>query len=248
MIKGVSFDLWFTLIWGDDKLSEEYTRLRVYAIYKVLSRYNKSIKIEDIDKLFSYTAHFRMTTHPKTTIKYIVVAAGVDPDDRIVEETWRSYEESTYNLRPYVNEETYKLLRELKERGYKVGIVSNTSFSKENLEHIFNNIGLSDYIDVIISSATEEVKKPHPKIYHLLIERMGLKPEEIVHVGDKYIDDVVGAYLTGMHGVLYRGLWEKYKVYREFRDERLIEVCPRECYIIDRLPELMNIIEELDGI
>jgi len=244
MIRAISFDLWFTLIWGDDKLSSKYTEYRVSALYDVISKYNPKITIEDIEKLFNYTAHFRMTTHPRKTVKYILFAAGIEADDSIIDEAWRRYEESTYIIRPYLNKKTIDTLENLKNEGYKIGIVSNTSFSVNNLNHILDNIGIIKYFDVIISSADEEVKKPHPEIYHRLINRLRVKPGEVIHVGDKYMDDVIGAYLTGIHGILYRGLWEKYRVYTEFKDEKILDVCPRNCIVIDDLGELLEIVKK----
>lgn len=242
MVEAVSFDLWFTLIWSDDNLLEEYTSRRVSALYDGLKKYGSQISVEDVKKLYSYTSHFRMTLPPRETVKFIVYAAGLEADDDIVDKIWMMYEESTYNVKPHLNPESIISLDYLKERGYRMSIISNTSFSEEGLRRILKNIGLDTYFEVVIASSSEGVEKPFPRIFDISADRLKVDKAKIIHIGDKYIDDVIGAYLAGLKGVLYRGLWDKYKVYREFRKEELIEFCPRKCMILDDLRMIKKIL------
>lgn len=244
-IRGVSFDLWFTLIWSDDDILDEYTNARINALYNVISKYNTKVSVEDVEKIYSYTAHFRMIINPRKLIKYILYAVGLDPSEEVIEEAFNAYDRATYKVKPFINDEAIYTLEKLHKDGFTVGIISNTSFSTNSIWRMLENIGISEYIDIVISSANEEVKKPFPEIFYRFLSKAGLKPYEVVHVGDKYMDDVIGAYNVGMHAVLYRGLWDKYRIYREFRNEKLLNVCPRECYVINDLRGVFKVIEKL---
>ena len=241
-IEAVSFDLWFTLIWSDDSLLEEYTSRRVSALYSGLKDYGSQVSIKDVEKLYNYTSHFRMILPPRETVKFIVYAAGLDADDDIINKIWMMYEASTYNVKPHLNLQSIETLNYLKDRGYSVGIISNTSFSEKGLRKILRNIGLEKYFDVVISSSSEAIKKPFPQIFDIFAGRIGVEKKKVVHIGDKYIDDVIGAYLAGLRGILYKGLWDKYKVYREFRKEELMDFCPRKCTILDDLRMIKKIL------
>ena len=241
-IDAVSFDLWFTLIWSDDTILEEYTGRRVSALYAGLKESGAQLSIKDVEKLYSYTSHFRMILPPRETIKFLIYAAGLKAGDDVVDKIWMMYENSTCNVKPHLNPESIDSLDYLREKGYRMGIISNTSFSEEGLIRILKNIGLDAYFEVVISSSSEGVKKPFPRIFDILADRLGVEKARIVHIGDKYMDDVIGAYLAGLKGILYRGLWDKYKVYKEFRKEQLIEFCPRKCMILDDLRMIKKIL------
>ncbi len=54
----------------------------------------------------------------------------------------------------------------------------------------------------IVVSGTEKLVKPDPAIYHLALNRFGLKPDEALFVDDRQ-DNVDAAAAVGMHGVLF---------------------------------------------
>jgi len=48
------------------------------------------------------------------------------------------------------------------------------------------------------------VKKPNPRIYHLALERLKVKPQDCLYVGDGSNRELTGARKVGMHPVLIR--------------------------------------------
>ena len=56
---------------------------------------------------------------------------------------------------------------------------------------------LRKYFQAIIESAVVGVRKPDPKIFALGVEALGLKPEEVLVVGDSYKKDIVPAESLG---------------------------------------------------
>lgn len=87
----------------------------------------------------------------------------------------------TYSLMP----DAVKLLAALKENGVKLGVVSNNYVSiYETLEQL----GLTPYFDCIVISEEVGLQKPDPAIIRLACERLGVKPEDAIYVGDHPFD------------------------------------------------------------
>jgi putative hydrolase of the HAD superfamily len=73
------------------------------------------------------------------------------------------------------------LLRALKARGLKIGVLSNTLPSlQESLAHH----GLAHYVEGFFASTSLGVAKPHPEAFLLALKAMGLKPEETLYLDD----------------------------------------------------------------
>jgi HAD superfamily hydrolase (TIGR01549 family) len=90
-------------------------------------------------------------------------------------------------------------LTELKQRGYKIGLITNvTDDPTEDVERI----GLGKWIDEVIASCLVRCDKPNPKIFEIALERLDAVPEEAVHVGDQLLSDAEGATSAGIKGVL----------------------------------------------
>ena len=101
-------------------------------------------------------------------------------------------------------------IRELRRKGYRLIVISNIS-SLENLSIYLARTGLKDYFDLLVASGSVGFEKPDPRIFRLASERVGVSPEKMVHVGDDYEADYLGAEAAGLKGVLldrkgtYRG-------------------------------------------
>lgn len=87
------------------------------------------------------------------------------------------------------------MLKALKEKGIKTGIITNCYF--EERDAILKS-DLYPYFDTICMSCEEGIKKPDRKIYELCIERLGVKPEECLFVGDGGSNELEAAMAAGM--------------------------------------------------
>ncbi len=87
----------------------------------------------------------------------------------------------------------------LKNKEFTLGIVSNWD---TRLSTICIELGLSDYLDFVISSASVGRLKPQPHIFELALKRAKVLPEQAIHVGDHYYADVMGARNVGITPVL----------------------------------------------
>ena len=92
--------------------------------------------------------------------------------------------------------ETRAVIQTLCQRGYRLGVVSNT-ISRTDIPKIFQQIGLSDCIDAVILSGVFGKRKPDPAILLAAAEQLGVKPERCAYVGNHYGYDLRAARRAG---------------------------------------------------
>jgi HAD superfamily hydrolase (TIGR01509 family) len=77
--------------------------------------------------------------------------------------------------------DTEPTLRALRERGLRIGVVSNVP---RDLRPIFAAHGLADLVDSFTHSFEVGAEKPDPAIFHSACASLGVPPEETLMVGD----------------------------------------------------------------
>jgi putative hydrolase of the HAD superfamily len=87
----------------------------------------------------------------------------------------------------------------LKARGLILGVVSNWAWQ---LPELLDGLGLGSLLDFVAASARIGYDKPHPGIFRWALDRAGVPPEAVVHVGDHLDADVAGARGVGIDAVL----------------------------------------------
>ncbi|HET6596916.1 MAG TPA: HAD-IA family hydrolase [Anaerolineales bacterium] len=93
-------------------------------------------------------------------------------------------------------------LHQLKQRGYLLGIVTDTANSISAKLRWFERGGFGNVWDSIISSMDIGTRKPDPKIYQAVLQQLGLPPEQAIFVGHK-ASELAGARDVGMHTVAF---------------------------------------------
>ena len=81
--------------------------------------------------------------------------------------------------------QTKALIQDLKQAGYRLYVLSN--MSKEFIEFI-RGLEVYQCFDGEVVSCEEQVVKPEPEIYNLLMERYGLDPYESLFVDDREVN------------------------------------------------------------
>jgi HAD superfamily hydrolase (TIGR01549 family) len=92
-------------------------------------------------------------------------------------------------------------LKELKSRGYRLGLYSNATDDKL-IQRLVNQGGLRPWLSPTFSSAGWGWRKPKPEPFQLIARRWGFSPAEVVMVGDTLMADIQGAQNAGMPGIL----------------------------------------------
>ncbi len=90
-------------------------------------------------------------------------------------------------------------LEALRAAGYRLGIVSNW---EPRLPQLCASHGILGHFEFVVSSESEGYVKPHPRLFERALELAGIAPDEAVHVGDSYPEDVEGARGAGIQAVL----------------------------------------------
>ena len=87
-------------------------------------------------------------------------------------------------------------LKELKRRGYKLGIIANTITETEIPDWMCHD-QVADCFTTVILSSKVRLRKPDTAIYHLAARCIGSAPENCAYVGDNPVRDVEGAVNAG---------------------------------------------------
>jgi putative hydrolase of the HAD superfamily len=94
---------------------------------------------------------------------------------------------------------THALLESLRERGFRLGLVSNAFDPPELLHRDLARFGVAERLDVALFSSELGRRKPDPAIFREALDRLGVPPEAALFVGDTLATDVAGAAAVGMH-------------------------------------------------
>jgi putative hydrolase of the HAD superfamily len=99
------------------------------------------------------------------------------------------------------------LLQELKNRGYITGVVTNGPSYLQN--HKMDMSGLRELCDIVVVSGDVGVHKPDPELLRYTADKLNLKPEECIYVGDHPINDIRCALDAGMKPIRMNYGWFK---------------------------------------
>jgi putative hydrolase of the HAD superfamily len=91
------------------------------------------------------------------------------------------------------------VLERLRARKVRIGVLSNATSA---LVGFLEEIGLLPYFDFAVVSAIEGTKKPDRRIFERALEQAGVKPAHAAHVGDMYLEDILGARNAGIRPFL----------------------------------------------
>jgi len=112
---------------------------------------------------------------------------------------------------------------------YKLGLITN---GKTAIQYgKVDRLGLRSAFDFILVSEEAGVKKPDIQIFQMAIERLGLKAEECLYIGDHPKNDIQGASLAGM-----KTIWI------QVNQPWIEELTARPAYTIKKLNELVGIL------
>jgi putative hydrolase of the HAD superfamily len=132
------------------------------------------------------------------TLDEVFARAGVQPSEALLAGYFRAWEEHTFT-----DPEAVEVLLELRRRGIKIGVLSNTMWPRAHHERIFTRDGLIDLIDGAVYSSEIPWTKPHPEAFRAVLAAVGVtRPQDCVYVGDRPFDDVHGAHQAGLRTVL----------------------------------------------
>lgn len=122
------------------------------------------------------------------------------------------------------------IISRIQNRGLKIGIITNGKVSHQS--YIIDVLGIEKYVLETLISEAVGYRKPEPEIFMMMCDKLGVKPEECIFVGDNPVNDIEAAHRIGMKTVF------KDNHYFKAPGETMMD------YRIEDLSELFNIIGE----
>jgi putative hydrolase of the HAD superfamily len=187
--QAVLFDLFFTLI---NPMKEEYSRVSEYSVLGMERREFEEYNGKDYAMRASGGIR-----DPYDMVRHIL--RGLDIEDELLRRAADARLERIRRGLYGVEEKNLALLRDLRELGIKIALVSNADIA--DVYH-WEGSPLSTLFDTVVFSYHAGVLKPDPRIFRLAADRLGLPPEQCFFVGDGGQGELGGARALGMTTVL----------------------------------------------
>ncbi|MEM1544126.1 MAG: HAD family hydrolase [Candidatus Bathyarchaeia archaeon] len=234
-IKAVLFDLFDTLLLiKDSNISENCLK----NIHRFLVSNGVNVSYEDFMRAYSdvrkslYDRISKRLEEPHFKIRITDtlrrLGYNCNIEAPIVKGATEAYSEE-FARHVYSDEEAHHTLCRLRERGYKIGVISNFAIP-ECAHKLISDYGLKDLLDVTVISAEVNRRKPSPEIYNFALGLLGINAEEAVFVGDTPDIDIRGAKAVGMKTILI------------LRREMEISAEDKPDFVIKRLSDLLNLL------
>ncbi len=205
-IRVVFFDLGNTLVYDQGPWEDFYRRAdravweslrgfgahssprQLYSGYETLFHYYYSLREDDLEE-----------RGMAAVLRGLLDAHGIPLADESLQAALRSmYAVTQTNWQP--EEDAVPTLAALKERGYRLGMISNGA-DDDNTYALLDKGGFRPYFEYVLTSAACGKRKPHPDIFRAALEHFQVPPEGAVMVGDTLEADIVGAKRMGMNAI-----------------------------------------------
>jgi HAD superfamily hydrolase (TIGR01509 family) len=203
-IKAVLFDMGNTLVRHDYGLPEEVFRRVLVSLgvsrplQKIKNAFLAAEKEAGHLALLSSFGKIRCEEYWNQWDSLVLKHLGLAEHEKlgkIVQSKWFDFVDCT--LYPEVKE----VLLELKRRDVKVGLISNGY--EEEIDIVLEKANLEKAtFDIMVGADTTKKVKPNPDIFKYAINKLEVKPEEIIFVGDNLEADYNGAENVGIHALL----------------------------------------------
>ena len=206
MIKAVFFDLYQTLgVWGESlrprlqRITDRYDCKIDWERYAA-ARENLYADASGSDP----TTHTLLGTMQEIVESYCEFVKELGVQEHVEQVTWELLQ-SEHSLfaadAATLYEDTVPTLQHLRDKGFKLAIVSNWDTP---LDPLTERLGIAHYFDIIVASHDARVRsaKPDPHIFNYTLTAVGVSAAEAVHVGDTYEADIIGAKNVGIRPIL----------------------------------------------
>jgi putative hydrolase of the HAD superfamily len=136
--------------------------------------------------------------HRSATLDEVFSRAGFQPTEAFLAAYFSAWDPHTFT-----DPDAAAVLTGLRQRGIKVGVLSNTMWPRAAHERVFRRDEVLDLIDAAVYSSEIPWAKPHPEAFRAVMRALDVDdPAACVFVGDRPFSDVHGAKRAGMRAVL----------------------------------------------
>ncbi|WP_051540501.1 HAD family hydrolase [Clostridium ihumii] len=208
-VKVIYFDMGNTLIdFHKGRSDEEKDKLGIKLLTEYLSTMNSKITYKDVENKFYVKWNKAFEMRKKTYLEYPIeeYLNSFLNDYEINLSLKQCVEAIKIFYKPYIDDvvtydNTKEVLKCIRNRGYKIGVISNTAYYDEIMKECFKKLGLYEFIDVFIFSYSLKLGKPKKEIFYKALEKMNITPKEAIMVGDSLKNDMEPAIKVGMKAI-----------------------------------------------
>jgi len=255
MIRAVLFDLGDTL-WHFPQMPPIEV-IRGETVHRI-SDLLRSWGVEPDGELFFLGRDIRAAVERETDAAYrgdlvspdypalaqrVAAEKGLAISDSQAQDLWDTWNLGGVFLGRQLYPGVLETLEWLRERGYRVGSVTNRGLGGELFREELQHHGVLDFFEVLSISCEVGYLKPHPRIFVHALESLDLPAEATVMVGDSLRADVAGAKALGMTTV-----WKRDSRTLDSNIERDMtepedsgETADAPDFVVDELREMMSL-------
>ncbi len=205
-IQAVSFDFWFTLF---KETREQHNELNTRYLQIISSQYGLPLnrKLHKAwnnnrrhqRKLWKFGIYYSTEDILRSTLNlldiYPTSSEITTLEDNLAHQSLR------ITLEPVA---TYVDSIPILARSYRLAIISDTGISNGKvIKRHLKKQGILGYFEEFVFSDEIKSFKPSPTNFLTLARRLKVLPSEIIHIGDNYRTDVLGAYHSGFGGAIW---------------------------------------------
>ena len=178
--------------------------------------------------------------HASGTLDDIFRSVGVEPAGERHERALAAYQDF-WDPHTYLDPDVPELFDGLRERRLKIGVLSNTLWTREHHEAVFARDGILDRLDGAVYSSEIPWTKPHPEAFRAAMAAVGVEdPTSCVYVGDRLFEDVYGPQALGMRAV--------HVPHSPIPDYQRGHTEGEPDAVVDRLTDLLPVIDDWNGV
>lgn len=208
-LRAVSFDYWDTLYEGAT-VPERKDKRRL-AVHRMLAAVGCTATAAEIDAIYRESAieadrwwreeHRGYTADER--IRWMLTRLSIErpADCEHVATVVRAVDDALLDVPPQLLPGADRMLASVASRT-RLAIISDTGFASGRAQdRLLEAHDLRRLFDVTVYSADVGHAKPRPEPFRAAIAALGVRPDEIIHVGDNERTDVGGALAAGLRAV-----------------------------------------------
>jgi len=197
LIKAVIFDFGGTLVRGklDDRSYRQRLLDYIHSLGYGVSERSLRKAIEEMLMRLMKTRKRNLELRFEDLYSKVLLKLGINPTEEMLTNIYELYKKSIFlETIPRAEEVLQTLYGK-----YKLAVVSNAM--SEFPRFALTDSELMRFFQTVILSRDIGTRKPDPRIFRYALEKLDVKPEEAIHVGDSIKHDVVGAKKAGIKAV-----------------------------------------------
>jgi HAD superfamily hydrolase (TIGR01549 family) len=207
MIEAVFFDLGNTVVdYHSSPMDDtELDKIGLWKMHDYLKKRNVPISVDSLyDKFYlPWTSLFPSRKNMKKEIDVYDILKQIIPISQdVFKEIIIEFHEPSARMAQKVNGIDL-CLKELKDKGIKIGLVSNTPLPGYCNDLTLSKLNLLEFFDVRIYSYDIGIRKPDMQIFKIVAEKLQSDISNCAMVGDSYELDIKSTINLGMKSIWF---------------------------------------------